>query len=421
MGFLHAADSKDQKRNEPITFTPYRNKNLLDVDVSNSRKTPFGEQVSAYRSSSFNFKPTWGLSLLRNTITTTGTGAAVIETNGEGKLSTGTTTTGVASIRTKERGQYQAGTQGEVGVGIRIPTNPTGTQNGQWGYFDDNNGFGYGIDSTGVYVFKRTGGIETKTYQGDWNVDIANGKGASGLTLDITQGIIFQIDFTWYGYGEISFYITTKNLFDSNKRVLVHTLQVNNGVSIVDPNQPITITVENGGTTDSNFDLYFGGRQFSVVSGDSLPSLRVTSIELPQYTVTSGSYVPVASIRKKTDFNGRENSVNAYFDNIEVITDSPIAVMYDFGGSTTGGSWVAPSDVSSDETALEVNTAITGCTPFTAAGKHIFSSSGNRNNLSGGTREERIVFGQSDEVAIFVKKFDANANVRVVLDVKEEW
>jgi hypothetical protein len=386
-----------------------------------NRYTSFGELVGAQRTSEFNFKPTWGVSLIRNTITETGTGASVTESNGEFLLATGTTTTNEASIRTKERGQYQAGTEGEVGVGVRVPTAPVSTAYANWGYMDDNNGFYYGVDSTGTYVARLDGGVESKVYQSSWNKDPMDGTGSSGLTLDLSTGNIFQINFVWYGYGSINFYINIKdNTGNVEKRILVHTIQVDDQASVVDPNQPITIEAFNGASSTTNFEVYVGGRQFSVVDGQSLPSIRNTPIEIPQETVTSTSYVAVAAIRKTANLNGRENSVNVYISDIQVITDNAVSIMLDYGGSSTGGTWGAPSNVDSDETAMEVNTTITGATAYTAVDKII--AGGDKNTNISSTRQERIIFGQTDEVVIYMKKLTAtDADVNVILDVEEEW
>lgn len=47
--------------------------------------------------------------------------------------------------------------------------------------------------------------VDTKTPQTSWNLDPANGTGASGFNLDLTKMQMFYIDYTWYGAGTIRY------------------------------------------------------------------------------------------------------------------------------------------------------------------------------------------------------------------------
>ena len=186
-------------RVSPDSTTSSASDDTSEVAIKDSRFSRFNELVVGERFSRFNLKPTWGLSNLRDS-TTLGSGSTIAESSGEFKLSTGTNTAGSALLETKERGQYQAGTMGEAGIAIRIPTDPAGDAFAEWGYWDQTNGFGFGVDFTGIYVFYETGGTQTKTYQTDWNTDVLDGTGSSGLTLDLADGNIFEIAFVWYGH-----------------------------------------------------------------------------------------------------------------------------------------------------------------------------------------------------------------------------
>jgi hypothetical protein len=403
------------------TGTPISTTNPISVREQNTRRTTFEEFLVATRTSRFNFKPTWGVSELRDVVTETGTGASVGETGGEFKVSTGTATDNVAQIATKQRGQYQAGTQGEAGVGIRIPTTPTGTQFGEWGYFDDQNGFGFGVDVTGIYVFILESGTKTKTYQDNWNLDKVDGTGDSGVTLDLSDGNIFQIDFTWYGYGAIEFTLNTTAINRSvDLRVPLHAVTQTGEVSVVDPNQPVTVRAENGATSDTNFDVYVGGRNFCVVDGISEPQKRDVPIEVTGFSVTSTSFVAAAAIRKKTTFNGRNNSVNVRFRDVQVSTDNPVIINVDIGGSVTGGTWSSPSDVQSAETAIETNTTFTGDTAYTSAGKFLVSS--DKNTPTNQAFTESVIVGDTETLIIYIKKTtNTDAVVDLIIDIEEEW
>ena len=141
--------------------------------------TRFGESLIAKRTSQFNFKPTWGVSALRYMTEFIGEGASAVETLGEFRLQSGTAANGLATITTNQRGQYQAGSMGQAGIGVRVPTAPTGTAFCEWGYTDFTNGFYFGVDGTSKYVAFVTGGTVTRIYQAAWNVDKLDGTGSS--------------------------------------------------------------------------------------------------------------------------------------------------------------------------------------------------------------------------------------------------
>ena len=136
------------------------------------RRTEFDEAVIAQKRQGFNLASYEGPTILRNTIETTGTGAEVTSAStGEIKISSGTDTNGLAIIETNERGIYQPGAQGETGIGIRIGNLPTGDQEAIWGYFDSENGFGWGLDADGLFVFVRRNGSRVyEQRQDEWKV-----------------------------------------------------------------------------------------------------------------------------------------------------------------------------------------------------------------------------------------------------------
>lgn len=394
--------------------------------------TRFNETLTASRNSQFNLKPTWGVSTLRYLSTNTGTGATSGETGGEFRLQSGTANNGLATIQTNQRGQYKAGAMGQAGIGVRIPTLPLTTAFCEWGYTDFTNGFYFGVDGTGKYVAYVTGGVVTKTYQSSWNVDKLDGTGNSGYTLDLADGHVTQIDFTWYGYGDIeySYYIgnpTTKKI----EKVVCHRTRIDDSASVVDPNQPLTFRSGNGASTTANVSLYIGGHQFSSFEGESIPQKRQAGQLLTLYTTaTDTDWQPIIAIRKKAELNGRTNSVLAYFDGFSVTADNDMELRVTVGGVTSNGTWGTPTGWTAGETALETKVTVLG-TALTA------STDGNPVSYSfvialgtglskGGTASStnRIPLGASQEVILWVRRLVGsgamiikNANV----SWEEEW
>ena len=401
-----------------------------NIDINGVDTTRFNELATAFRSSQMNFKPTWGISSLRYKTTITGTGAAAAETNGEFRLQSGTITTNVTSIETNQRGQYQAGAMGQAGIGIRLPTAPTSTQYVKWGYSDfSNSGFYFGQDATGIFVAYITGGLETKTYQSSWNGDKLNGTGTSALTLSLANGVISQIDFTWYGYGDIKFSFVIYNPTTLKiEKIVAHTIKIDGSASIIDPNQPLKFEVGNGASSTTDLSLFIGGHQFSVVDGFSQPQKRVFSELLTNYTTaTNTNWQPIIAFRKKATFNSRPNSVNAALENFLIAADGEVETRITIGGTTSNLAWATPTGVTATETGIETKLTTTGTALTTSVdGSPVdygFVNSTNKANAVF-VDDVSIVLGADIEVILWVRRISASGAIVVKhahLTWKEEW
>jgi hypothetical protein len=381
--------------------------------------TRFGESLQAKRISQLNLKPTWGVSGLRYTTTTSGTGTAAGETNGEFRLQSGTANNGVTTIMTNQRGLYHAGAMGQCGFGVRIPTLPLSTAFCEWGYTDFTNGFYFGVDGTGKYVAYITGGTVTKAYQTAWNVDKLDGTGASGRTLDLSDGAVSHIDFTWYGYGDIEFSYFIKNPTTLQiERQTCHRFKIDGAASIIDPNQPLAFRSGNGASTTTDVSLYIGGHQFSVVDGDSTEQKRLASELITLYTTaTNTNWQPIIAIRKLATFNGRTNSVNIALDSFQVAATGDLQLRVTVGGTTSNLSWATPTGRTLAETAVESKITTTGTALTTSVageptGYGYVLASGSGGNVRGVTEGEgSFVLGQTTEVILWVRRISASGAI----------
>ena len=59
-----------------------------------------------------------------------------------------------------------------------------------------------GTTASNVIISKT---VDTRYPQSSWNIDKADGTGASGFSMDITRMQMFYMDYTWYGAGAIRF------------------------------------------------------------------------------------------------------------------------------------------------------------------------------------------------------------------------
>lgn len=384
--------------------------------ITLTHETVFDEVLVGERNSIFNLKPTWGTSVFRDAESVSGTGATIGETGGELRLQTGTSTNGFAKIRTRQRGVYKPGQAGEIGIGIRIPVQPTSTAYAEWGYFDDDNGIGYGYDATGLYVFYKTGGTKTKTYQTNWNVDTMDGTGISGLTLDVSDGLVYQIEFVWYGYGSIRYFINM-NKNNVKQRFEVHRTNVEGALTIVDPNQYINIEAYNGADSTTNLNVYLGGRQFSTIGGFGENQRRPVLEKLSNYTTpTNTNWLPLIAVRKKSTFgpSNRNNSVTAIFKESVVASDGEVETRVTFGGTTSNLAWATPETWAASETACEVK--VTGGTALTAsADGYVIEYGYVPNSTSQGssttTKEEEIAIGTNNELILWVRRLSGTGTI----------
>ena len=379
---------------------------------------PFGSQMIAGQVSVINYKPTWGVSDIRYDTVTTGTGAAVDETGGEFILSSGTTTSNVAQITTVERGQYQAGSQARFGVGVRVPAPPVSTVVMRWGYFDDNNGFHFGQDSTGVFIARRSAGSDTKVYQSAWNVDrldgAADATNPSGITLDLANGVICQVEFTWYGYGAIEFSFVLFNATTlTYRRYVAHRLKISTSLSIIDPNQPLRFSVENGASNTTNYNLYIGGHQFEYFNGAQRPQKRTVSQPLSNYTtVQSVAWQPIIAIRPKATHgpSSRDNSVVIRITDFFLAADNEMEVRMTYNGTTSNLAWATPTGWTAAESAAEAK--VTGGTALTTSADGSPQEYGfvtASRTLSGSVENPRLqlALGSDREAILWVRRLTA--------------
>jgi len=400
--------------------------NFADLPVQTGRRNPlpvsipetlsqFGELITTERTPIIELNSSYGTSLLRDVEELTGS-ATVTAAGGELKLSTGATASSKAHLDSAEAGRYIPGYGAEMGVGVRIPTLPTGNQYAQWGGHDvtENNGYYFGVDATGVYVAIEGGGSVTKTYQTDWNIDTLDGTGASGVTLDLTDGSIFRIIFTWYGYGQIVFgKIST--IDNQQQFVPCHQVVPAGSTSIESPNLYVFTEADNGGDA-SNFVMYVGGRQYSIV-GRYRPKFRYTS-ELRTGVATSTSIAPVVSFRNKTAFLDR--SVRIAGMEVKSITED-VVVELRINCSLTNASWQTPTNHTAAETAVESDISATALTNGIVVWSEIFEAGkkNDTNTLAGEAID--IDLPQQQPVTLCVRTLTGTGTVTANFRVQEEW
>lgn len=389
--------------------------NSLRVSVAN--ESQFGEVLTTSRTPIIELNAAYGTSILRDSTSVTGSGAVTAGT-GVIDLSTGTTASSTAFLSSAEIGRYIPGFSAEGGIGVIYPSSPTGNQSIDWGLLspDVNDGFYFGEDSTGIYTSVLKGGVETKTYQSNWNIDKLDGTGRTGYNLDNSTGTIYQVQFTYYGFGQILYGVIG---IDPRRPTIQRFIPCHfvdpNGLSINSPNLRVFARVNNGGDA-SDVSVAVGGRQYSIV-GDYTAKYRFTGQPFNKTGITT-TRTNLCSFRRKSGFSNR--SIKIQGAGLVVSTNNiywEIVI-----GATLGGtpSYGTPTNHLASETALEVDTAGTTVT----GGHTLWSDVGASGQGSFGSsigRELDLDIPNGSLITLCASSVTGTADILGALRMKEEW
>lgn len=301
----------------------------------------------------------------------------------EHQLSTTANTDDRANLETVERGQYVPGYEVQGGTGVRVPEEPTGDSELRWGYYttDSNNdpvdGFYFGVDSAGVFVARARGATIEKVYQSDWNRDTLDGSGndltnPSNEELDLTDGNICQVEFTYYGYGpiEMQIFVDEPNINNTDPDaaanvITAHVFDVSGQTSVENTNLPLKQEIVSGGTDNDALDLFVGGRQFSILGFYSTNNRKNGHYRDEMTGIDDTQWYPAISTTAKdgTDIGSTDfrHVITEIFD-YEASNDTvPKRFQIRRGTQPTNATWISPSSVEGqiDETALKVDVSAT--------------------------------------------------------------
>jgi hypothetical protein len=388
-----------------------------------ANRSQFGAVQIIERTPLIELKSTYGLSALRDVVTVAGSGAvthAGIGVAAEFTVATTASGTDSAQLDSAERGRYMPGSSAEIGIGIRLASaTRTGSQKAEWGAFTDNNGFIFGLDATGFYVAVRKGAVDTVIRQSAFNRDKFDGTGASGLTLNLLDGNIFQVDFTWYGYGTIQFEIVTTDINGTQKKFVLHEYTPTLTTSTLNPNLPIRAKVTNGGTATAQ-TMYVAGRQYSI-NGKFDANKRSNGHYRASALGSIGTtFLPVMSFRRKTAFQ----SISAITEGFDALVDVNMYWQLRVNGTLTGASFGTPSNTTATETCMEVDTsatAISGGEILNPGG--VLAASSKQTVSLTAARALSLDIPQSQPVTLCVRTVTGtNASVdALVMHWREEW
>lgn len=398
-----------------------RETDAIRVQAENSSQ--FGEFITVSRTPIIELNSAYGTSAIRDIVTTAGSGAKDDVngsiTTGEIELSTGTTASSSVLLESAEVARYIPGYSAELGIGARLPTAPTGEQVARWGgrTFEGNDGFYFIYDATGLGICRQKAGTENIVYQSSWNFDKLDGTGPSGITLDLTLGHIFQIDYTWYGYGGIRFSVVD-TLGEFQRPIPVHYIAGDDvvGTTIEDPSLQIFAEVENGATT-SDYTMYVGGRQYSIV-GKYVPKYRFTGDTRAGVTVGT-TLLPLISFREKTGYQNRSVKLREFNGVNTGSATARMVIILD--GTLTGASWGTPTNYTAAETALEVDKSATAISGGNVLWQGSLITGGVGTAVGLGGADVDLDLPAASTITLCAQTFSSTTTLQSGLIMQEEW
>lgn len=174
------------------------------------------------------------------------------------------------------------------------------------GYFDESNGFYFGVNGESIFVALRSNvtgtPVETIAHQAQWNFDKLDGTGPSGIAIDTTRVQILWFDFEWLGAGRVRW-----GIFYRGKPYLAHEFVFSNepnstSVYMSTPALPITCEIENDGQGAQASIEQICCSVISEGGTQAAGAARSVNRGLTAISVTSANLVPVISIRTRTGF-----------------------------------------------------------------------------------------------------------------------
>ena len=333
--------------------------NVNEYAVNNLPLTAFDEVRVAERTSVMELKSMFGKSELRDIYSVEGAGT-ITNNVGDSEYNLQTTVNGLdkAKLYSRERGRYMAGMQAECGIATRIVGTLTGEQTVKIGLSDGINGLYFKHTSSGTFACVMRDGVENSTHMSQWNTDTFDGTGKSGHILNINDGVIYNIRFTWYGYGGIEFRINTVNTTNTHSSWLGHIYKPYAETSIKNPNLPIVVDLSNGGT-NAAAQVFVAGRQYSIL-GKYSPISRLSSCFTLNKSVNSSVvFSPIINIRRKSSHLG--NSIKNY--SIDIVPSVDMIIQLRVDTQVTGFNFRTLPNTPSLESCAEYDdssTAVTG-------------------------------------------------------------
>lgn len=312
----------------------------------------------------FDMQFTYDLEPLFFEETNTGSGDVThIANSSAARLTTGGTTSGDGTkFQTEEYFRYQPG-KSQFVAWTCILGSKTSNVRKRIGLFDDDNGFFFEQDGSNIKVVRRTktsgSVVDNAVNQSSWNIDVLDGTGPSGFTLDESKDSIYIIDFQWLGAGRIRYG------FDFGGQITyVHQIKFANTESVpfsTTGDLPFRAEIFNTATASgtTTYDLTC----LAIASEGGFNPLGIpgsTQNTALRNVTTGNDPLPIISIRPRTTLNSITYRGIIIPKAFEIMSeDASIRYEIILNGSLTGASF---ANVDTTNSGVQVDVAATAIT-----------------------------------------------------------
>ncbi len=304
---------------------------------------PFGWLRAAPPQYVFDAQLTYDLQPLLFEQVTSGAGATITHdaTNRNAVLAfSGTTTGGKCYMQQYEHNRYQPG-RGQAALITGNFVSHTANVLKWIKYGVGEAGNGVALESNGsagfrVSLYSDTAEGDQFVTQANWNVDKLDGTGPSGLTLQVSKGVIFFLDLQSLYYGRVRCFVDIGGI-----AVEIHEFKNANVLAkpyIQTANLPVSVGMTCSGTVTTTMEftcctvLSEGGQED--VGGFPFTARGAV-------TAASGTATPIVSVRPLTTFNSITNRSVFRLESIDISINGSNPVDWDLclGQALTAPTW----------------------------------------------------------------------------------
>lgn len=261
---------------------------------------------------------------------TTGAGTIYYDTDNASMSLRNTNDVGSILRASNHYHHYQPGTGIQIIITGRLSDHGLVNNLRRWGYYDAEDGVFFQVLGTTFSVGVRKAGVDTLVDRANWNGDVVDGTGLSGMVMDITKINFCWIDFAWLGAGVVRFGV----LGEDGQRIVCHTVRnpnKNDGPYMNSPDLPICFENINTGTTTTQPSLEF--LCASVYAEAALTSVykRLADIEIENVVISADT--PIVSLRGNVYYPQTPNHTldstvfflnETYIQSLNLYTTAPI-------------------------------------------------------------------------------------------------
>lgn len=268
-------------------------------------------KVSTYETSFFNTFQYNKETDVWNEKVTNG-GSATFDSSVSGIIMAVTNQVGSEVIRqTKNVMRYISGRTSTLSFAVRLENPVTGIRR-RFGLFDDDNGayFEDGGDGTYYCCIRNKDGVDGPTLEriprSNWNGDKLDGNGVSGITASATAQQLINIEYEWYGAGQVVF-----SYVINGKSRIIHTFDNGNRLDhpwCSTPFLPIRLELTNVTGAAGTHYMYQGSN--SLISegvpeklgiSESITNAGIGTNLVYKPLANAGQFYPIISIRLKSE------------------------------------------------------------------------------------------------------------------------